>query len=188
MERKENRFPQRRSDHMAGCRLLHGWLALAGLLFLLNFVQPCWAQIGSNAGDPFGLGGTGTLVVSVRGPHGTLLPSMATVNVYTPRHQLVGAATVSEGSVRFPDLLLGPYTVEAVCPGYETVSEEIELLVKHDQKRVSLSLRPLSSISVTRVAAAPPLLAPRVQKELKNALDDINAKRYEDAQKNLSKA
>ena len=152
----------------------------------LAIAAPSLAQVaGSGAQETIGPGGVGTLVVTVRGERGATLPSMVTVNVYTQSHQHAGTATINNSSARFPDLLLGTYIVEAICPDYETAREEVELRLKNDQQQVLLTLRPVSGISPIKVMNGPPLLAPKVQKELSKALEEIRLKRYDEARKNL---
>ncbi|HTB93604.1 MAG TPA: tetratricopeptide repeat protein [Candidatus Sulfotelmatobacter sp.] len=172
------------SSTTIGVRHVSGVAAL-----LLILALPSVAQVAaSGAQGTLGPGGTGTLVVTVRGERGTALPSLVTVNVYTPSSQHAGTATINNSSARFPDLLLGTYVVEAICPGFETAREEIELRVKNDQQQVFLTLRPLSGNSSTSTMSGPPLLAPKVQKELSKALEEIRVQRYDDARKKLAAA
>ena len=167
------------SRHRCGCAIA---------LLLTGLGQPLFGQVAPNgAQETLGPGGTGTLVVTVKGAEGTLLPGLAMVNVYTQSGQHAGTATVNEGSVRFPDLLLGTYVVEASCVGYQTLREEAELRLKNDEQQVLLILR-LSGAAGTPLVNGPPLLAPKVQKQLSKALEEIRAQRYDNARKNLASA
>jgi tetratricopeptide (TPR) repeat protein len=157
-------------------------------LFLI-VALPALAQVAtSGAQEALGPGGTGTLVVTVRGENGASLPNLVTVNVYTQAHQHAGTATINTSSARFPDLLLGTYVLEAVCPGYETGREEVELRLKNDQQQVLLTLHAVSGINPIHTVNRPPLLTPKVQKELSKALEEIRAQRYDEAGKNLHAA
>jgi len=155
------------------------------VLFLI-VALPALAQVApGGAQQALGPGGTGTIVVTVRGEGGMTLPSLVTVNVYTQKHQHAGTATINTSSARFPDLLLGTYVLEAVCPGYETAREEVELRLKNDQQQILLTLRAVSRINPIHTVSGPPLLVPKVQKELSKALEEIRAQRYDEARKDL---
>ena len=168
--------------------LNHRHVCVAALL-LMGILHPLQAQVTSSMSQAqSGPGGTGTLVVAVKGSEGTTLPSLAIVNVYTPNQQLVETATFNGASVRFPDLLLGTYIVEASCVGYETAREQAELLLKNDQQQVLIVLRPAGKTAAGSVASGPPLLAPKVQKELNKALEEIRSQRYDEARKLLASA
>jgi tetratricopeptide (TPR) repeat protein len=155
-------------------------------VLFLSVAFTALAQIApGGAQEALGPGGTGTIVATVRGESGATLPGLVTVNVYTQTHQHAGSATINTSSARFPDLLLGTYVLEAVCPGYETAREEVELRLKNDQQQVLLTLHAVSGINPIHMSNRPPLLAPKVQKELSNALEEIRAQRYDEARKNL---
>jgi Tfp pilus assembly protein PilF len=137
-----------------------------------------------------GLGGddVGSIVVGVHAAGGGALDAMATVNVYTQSHQLYSSATVGPGSSRFDGVPLGTYIVEANVPGYFPAEEQIELMMRNDQRQVSLALRLLSDPSSRPVSTKPPLLAPKAQKELAKGLEELRANHREEALKHLQNA
>jgi len=162
-----------------------------GLLVFFGLAMPSGifpqAQPGP-AASGLGSDEVGNIVVSVHAASGSTLDAMATVNLYTQFHQLYSSATAGAGSVRFEGVPLGTYIVEAVVPGYFSAEEQVELMMRNDQQRVSLSMRLLSDPSGQPVNAKPPFLAPKAQKELAKGLEDLRASRFEDAHKHLENA
>ncbi len=130
----------------------------------------------------------GVVVVSVREAFGGTVENLVTVYLYTQRQQLYSSATMNAGSIRFEGVPLGTYIVEATSPGYASAREEIELMLRNDQRQVLLSLRAASDSSPKPVAPGPPLLVPKVQKELARGLEELRANHLDEARKHLSSA
>lgn len=146
------------------------------------------AQTGRPASGEDPSQGVGVIVVKVHGAGGGALGSLATIKVYTQRRQLYSSGTAGDASARFEGVPLGTYIVEASAPGYTPAQEQVELMMRNDQQQVSLLLRPAADPPGKPVAPGPPILAPKVQKELAKGLEALREKRTEEARKHLKNA
>lgn len=127
----------------------------------------------------------GVIFVAVSDGGGGSFPNLATVEVYKKSQGLYSTATVSSGRTRFEGVPLGTYVVVANSPGFDEAREEVELMLVNDQAQVRLMLRVTGDPSSKPVASGPPLLAPRVQKEIAKALEALRARKFEEARKHL---
>jgi len=172
------------------------WRAALPLVFgLLIFSREAGAQFvpGGKSQEPLGPTSSfqkeaGSIVVSVHGPAGVALETLAIINVYTQYRQLYKTGSAGNGSLRYDSVPLGIYIVEASAPGYITAEENIELMERNDQQHVSLMLRPVGDPSAQPVENKPPLLAPKAQKELNKGLEEIRANHSDEAKKHLLNA
>ena len=166
-------------------------LACVCALIFLGVLAPFSIFAGTPTNQPgSGFGGDdfGSIVVGVHAASGAALEAMATVKIYTQSHELYSSATVGPGSTRFDRVPLGTYVVEANVPGYFPAEEQIELMMRNDQRQVFLAVRLLSDPSSRPVSRKPPLLAPKAQRELSKGLEELHANHREEAQKHLQNA
>ena len=167
-----------------------GWCA-ALVSSMIPLGLPAAAHAGQ-AGGPAasGQGGeqVGAIVVSIRSAGGATLETLTTVNVYTQYHQLYSSGTAGSGSIRYEGVPLGTYIVEASAPGYIPAEENIELMVRNEQRNVSFAMLPVGDPSAKPVANKPPLLAPKAQKELSKGLEELRANHSDEAKKHLLNA
>ena len=175
------------SDKYASPAIL---IRLLILLAMGLFLAPRGSAQGQSGPPASGLTGqdVGVVVVSVREASGGTVENLVTVHLYTQRQQLYSSATMNAGSIRFEGVPLGTYIVEATSPGYASAREEIELMLGNDQRQVLLSLRAASDSSGKPVAPGPPLLVPKIQKELARGLEELRANHLDEARKHLSSA
>lgn len=139
----------------------------------------------SSAPDP---GIFGSVSVSVRDALGAATNSFVLVSLYTVNGQTQASQTLTTASVRFDSVPVGNYVVKAESPGYEDASERVELEGRFPQASVSLVLRPKADPDAKPVAPGPPLLAPKVQKELRAGLEAMRAGKFDEARKELALA
>jgi tetratricopeptide (TPR) repeat protein len=142
-------------------------------------------QSSSGASDP---GLFGSILVSVRTASGIAPDSFVEVSLYTVQGQLHSSQTLSVSNVRFEAIPVGHYVVKATAPGYLEASEAAELEGRFPQVSVALVLRPVPDPNAKPVASGPPLLAPKVQKELHAGLEALRAGKLDEARKQLTAA
>jgi len=143
------------------------------------------SQGNSSAPDP---GKFGSISVSVRDALGGSTNSFVMVNLYTVNGQTQASQTLTTATIRFESVPVGNYIVKAESPGYEVASESVELEGRFPQASVSLVLRPAADPNAKPVAPGPPLVAPKVQKELHAGLEAMRTGKLEEARKQLMAA
>ena len=150
--------------------------------------QSLLGQAGQSSTGPSDPGLLGSVVVSVKTPSGVSPDSFIEVSLYTFQGQLQATQTLSMASVHFEQVPVGRYVVKADAPGYEQASEGVELEGRFPQVNVSLTLRPVADPNAKPVALGPPLLAPKVQKEMHAGLEALRAGKLDEARKQLTAA
>jgi len=130
----------------------------------------------------------GSISVSVRDALGGSTNSFVMVNLYTLNGQTQASQTLTTATIRFESVPVGNYIVKAESPGYEEASESVELEGRFPQAIVSLVLRPAADPNAKPVAPGPPLVAPKVQRELHAGLEAMRAGKLDEARKQLMAA
>jgi tetratricopeptide (TPR) repeat protein len=143
------------------------------------------SQGNSSAPDPSQFG---SINVSVRDALGASTNSFVLVNLYTFNGQTQASQTLTTATIRFESVPVGHYIVKAEAPGYDEASESVELEGRFPQASVSLVIRPTADPNAKPVAPGPPLLAPKVQKELHAGLEAMRAGKLDEARKQLLSA
>ena len=67
------------------------------------------------------------------------------------------------------------------------MTENVQIMTAGERQQLSISLTP-DSDSAPSAPPGPPILAPKAQKEVSNALEDLRANKADDARKHLEKA
>ena len=129
-----------------------------------------------------------TLVVSVRMPDGSPLDTPAMVNLYTFSGSPAGIGIFRSGTAEFTNLSPGSYALDVIAAGYKRETANVQILTAGERQQVTLSLTPESAGSPTANPSALPVLAPRVEKEVTKALEDLRGSKPEDARKHLERA
>jgi len=150
--------------------------------------QSLRGQAGQSSSGPSDPGLFGSVVVSVKTPSGISPDSFIEVSLYTFQGQLQSSQTLTVASVHFEQIPVGGYVVKATAPGYEEASENVELEGRFPQVNVLLTLRPASDPNAKPVALGPPLLAPKVQKEMRAGLEALRAGKLDEARTQLTAA
>jgi tetratricopeptide (TPR) repeat protein len=130
----------------------------------------------------------GAISVTVRNGSGEAVNSMVSINLYKQTNELYTSQTVNNNTVRFQAVPLGHYIAEAEAPGFESSRENVDLERRGQQVTVSLTLLPIADLNTSPVATGPPLLAPKVQKELHAGLEAMRAGKLDEARKQLASA
>ncbi len=128
-----------------------------------------------------------TVTVSVRAPDGSPFDMQATVNLYYfASGSALYTATARGGQVTFINLAPARYSIEVTAPGYQTITQPIDLQVGGESAQVSIDLTP-QSVAHASSSSAVPVLAPKAQKELTKVLEDLRTNHNEDALRRLEK-
>jgi len=128
-----------------------------------------------------------TITVSVRAADGSPSDMQATVNLYyfasgSPLY----TATPRSGQVTFRGLAPARYSIEVTAPGYQTVTQPVDLQLGGESEQVSIDLTPQSAAHASSSSAIP-VLAPNARKELGKILEDLRAGHNADAKRRLEK-
>jgi tetratricopeptide (TPR) repeat protein len=128
-----------------------------------------------------------TVTVSVRAADGSPSDIQATVNLYYfASGSALYTASARAGQITFTNLSPARYTIEVVAPGYQTVTQPLDLQVGGESAQVIIDLTPQSDAHASSSSAVP-VLAPNAQKELTKVLEDLRANHTADAQRRLEK-
>ena len=158
-------------------------------LFLAGFLlaSPVYAQVPSQRPGRVEVG-LGTMRVNVRNATGAPLDTQATIVL----RQRVGSIQVTQNtmeaaSAEFRGLPVGDYVIEVSAAGYQPATEEATLFSATSVSHVFVHLLPLTAPGAT-VASGPPLLAPKAQKEIQDAIQAMERSDLDEAQKRLERA
>jgi tetratricopeptide (TPR) repeat protein len=128
-----------------------------------------------------------SLTVDVRQPDGAPLDMNAVINLYDFRGISAGIGALRAGRAEFKNLVLGRYTVEVIVPGYQKLTEPVEIAIPGQNEVVFVTLTPESATSASAAPPGQPVLAPNAQKELNRALEAIRENKPDEARRHLDK-
>jgi tetratricopeptide (TPR) repeat protein len=128
-----------------------------------------------------------SLTVNVRLPDGSPIDHSVVVNLYSFTGGFAGIASMRAGQAEFGTLPVGRYTVEVIAPGYQKLTQQVEVSFGGQHELVYVTLVPESPRETDSGPGGAPILAPRAQKEMSKALEVIRANRPEEARKHLEK-
>jgi tetratricopeptide (TPR) repeat protein len=128
-----------------------------------------------------------TVTVSVRAMDGSPSDIQATVSLYSfGSGSPVGIVTPRAGQAIFRGLQPAHYSVEVTAPGYQTVTQTVDLQLAGLSEQVFITLAPESHAHASS-SASTPVLAPGAVKELGKVLEDLRNANNADAKKRLEK-
>ena len=128
-----------------------------------------------------------TMTVSVRNPDGSPSDIQATVTLYNfSSGSPLRIATPRAGQVIFTNLQPAHYSVEVTAPGYQTVTQPVDLQLAGLSEQVWITLTPQSATHTSSTSSVP-VLAPGAVKELGKVLEDLQSGNNADAKKRLEK-
>jgi Tfp pilus assembly protein PilF len=159
-------------------------------LLLCFLVAPAmFGQVGGRLGQQSQAGGvTGGITIRVQLPDKTPFDN-AVVTLRTFSGAPLGTqTTVGQGQASFQDLPKATFNVEVMAPGFETITQEVEIISNGDQQYITIVLKPLAGTDVSLVRSGPPILAPGAQKELNKAMEALREEKLDEAKKHLDKA
>lgn len=128
-----------------------------------------------------------TLVVNVRQPDGSPMDTPAVVNLNTFSGGSAGIGVFRSGTAEFSNLSPATYTLEIVAAGYQRVTEDVHIMSWGERVQLSITLTPEASAAPS-VSSGMPILAPKAEKEVTKALEDLRANKSEDARLHLERA
>ena len=91
--------------------------------------------------------------------------------------------TIGQGQANFQGLPLGRYNIEVLAPGFDTVTEQAEILTNGDQEFITIVLKPRPGTDLSLVRSGPPVLAPGPQKELAKAMELLRTRQSRRSEK-----
>ena len=128
-----------------------------------------------------------TLTVSVRNTDGSPSDIQATVSLYNfSSGSPLSIASPRAGQVIFTNLQPAHYSVEVTAPGYQTVTQPVDLQLAGLSEQVWITLTPESSAHASSTSSVP-VLAPAARKELGKVLEDLQRGNNTDAKKLLER-
>jgi tetratricopeptide (TPR) repeat protein len=128
-----------------------------------------------------------TMTVSVRDTDGSPSDIQATVTLYNfSSGSPLRIASPRAGQVIFTNLQPAHYSVEVTAPGYQTVTQPVDLQLAGLSEQVWITLTPQSTTHTSSTSSVP-VLAPGAVKELGKVLEDLQTGNNADAKKRLEK-
>jgi Flp pilus assembly protein TadD len=131
-----------------------------------------------------------TLVeVSVRDAGGAPLGTGAIVRLYARVGSYNRIATTRDAATAsFADVIPGEYEIEAQAAGYQTTTEHASVMGGGLRATFYVFMRPENDASRASAPPGPPIMAPKLQKEIQKALQKLIKHEYEEALRDLQKA
>jgi|HubBroStandDraft_6_1064221.scaffolds.fasta_scaffold02552_2 tetratricopeptide (TPR) repeat protein len=128
----------------------------------------------------------GDIDVFVKGPNGAPLDSSAVLTLSKLNGEFVDQKTAKNGYARFNGVRATEYRIQVLAPKYEAAAKHLEVQ-ERSLAKITIELTPLSAedaaSSVSLYA-----LAPKTQREVGKALEDLRANKTNDARKHLEAA
>ena len=128
------------------------------------------------------------LTVYVRDESGTSFEGVATVALQHLTTQNLVTGATSGGRVVFDQLGPGEYTAVVIAPGYFTASERANITLPQQQEQVFVTLKRDNDSAMTTAPSGPPVLSPKLQRELGKAVEALHGNNLDAAQKHLDAA
>jgi thioredoxin-like negative regulator of GroEL len=130
---------------------------------------------------------TGNLTVRVQLPDGSPFDRSLVVNLYAFTGGSAGIGSMRGGQAEFGNLPVGRYTLEVIAPGYQKLTQQVEVLFGGQREQVFVALTPEPASGLDSAPAGAPVLAPNAQKELSKGLEALRQDKPEEAKKHLEK-
>ncbi|HKV25271.1 MAG TPA: tetratricopeptide repeat protein [Candidatus Acidoferrum sp.] len=156
------------------------------VLLYLPFALPALCQdSGSEVSEYHGTGAELTVVVH----DGTGQPTSASavVKLYRDGATLVRQSQTNRGLALLVVNKLGEYSLVVDEAGYQSAQRDVSLQFS-GRSQVDVYLRPIAGSDAITSVPGPPILAPKAQKAVTKALDDIGARKLGDAEKQIAEA
>jgi Tfp pilus assembly protein PilF len=144
-------------------------------------------RIATQAASP-GVSEASRLIVHVRDESGAAFSELAMVNLQSVSSSNVVSAPTDGGQTIFDGLGLGAYTVVVTAPGYVTVSERVEISISSQQEQIFVTLKLETDSRIVSAPVGPPMVSPKLQKELSKAVEALHLNKLDAAQKHLDAA
>jgi tetratricopeptide (TPR) repeat protein len=162
-------------------------LLLFCLMLPLHSVEAA-QRTGAQAPTAPGLSDGARLTVYVRDESGTPFDGLATVTLQHLTSQNLSSGPTTAGRAIFDELGPGEYTAVVSAPGYLTAAEHVNITLPQQQEQVFVTLKRDNDAMMTSAPTGPPVLSPKLQKELGKAIEALHANNLDLAQKHLDAA
>jgi tetratricopeptide (TPR) repeat protein len=128
----------------------------------------------------------GDIDVFVKGPNGAPLDGSAVLTLTKLDGVYIDQKTAKDGYARFNGVRATEYKIQVLAPKYEANVRQFEVQ-EHSLVKITIEMTPLSAEdAATSVGLS--ALAPRTQREVAKALEDLRANKPNDARKHLETA
>src|SRR5580704_9828026 len=128
----------------------------------------------------------GDIDVYVKGPNGAPLDSSAVLTLTKLSGEFVDQKTSKNGYARFNGIRASEYKIQVLAPKYEAIAKQLEVQ-ERSLAKITIELTPLSAEEAASSVALY-ALAPKTQREVAKALEDLRANKANDARKHLETA
>ena len=145
-------------------------------------------RTGTQAPSAPGLSEGARLTVYVRDENGSSFSGLAMVTLQHLTSQTLSTGPTTGGRAIFDELGPGEYTAVVDAPGYVTASERVNITLPNQQEQVIVMLKRDTDSLTVPSPAGPPVLSPKLQKELSKAVEALHANNLDAAQKHLDAA
>jgi tetratricopeptide (TPR) repeat protein len=102
--------------------------------------------------------------------------------------QTLSSGPTTGGRAIFDELGPGEYTAVVDAPGYLAASEHVNITLPNQQEQVIVTLKRDNDSLMASAPAGPPMLSPKLQKELSRAVEALHANNFDAAQRHLDVA
>lgn len=194
-------------DFRSPNQAIHGWIMFARVLkyFQVTLFVFLLLAVAASAGKPAPAprqqtaspapGATngpvstyvpGDIDVFVKGPNAAPLEGTAVVTLTKLNGEFYDQKTAKSGYVRFNDVPPTEYKIQVVAPKYEGTTKQLEVSASSLAK-ITIELTPLSAEDAA-ASVGIYALAPKTQREVGKAMEELRANKPSDARKHLEAA
>ncbi len=128
----------------------------------------------------------GDIDVFVKGPNGVPLDASAVVTLTKLDGAFIDQKTAKNGYARFNGVRATEYRIQVLAPKYEATARQLEVQ-ERSLVKVTIEMTPMSAEEAASSAAIF-ALAPKTQREVGKALEELRANKPNDARKHLEAA
>lgn len=125
--------------------------------------------------------------VYVKGPNGAPLEETAVVTLAKQDGQVIDQKTAKGGFVRFGGVPPREYRIQVVAPRYQGIAKQLEVL-ERKVSQITIQMTPLTDAEDAAVSVGLYALAPKTQREVAKAVENLRANKPNDARKHLEAA
>jgi tetratricopeptide (TPR) repeat protein len=128
----------------------------------------------------------GDIDVFVKGPNGAAIDGSAVATLTKLNGEFVDQKTVKNGYVRFNGIRATEYKIQVLAPRYEATVKQLEVQ-ERSLVKITIEMSPLSAEDAASSVGIY-ALAPKTQREVGKALEELRANKPNDAHKHLEAA
>jgi tetratricopeptide (TPR) repeat protein len=129
----------------------------------------------------------GSIDVYLKGPNGTAVEGSAVVTLTKMNGEFVDQQTAKNGYARFNGVRATEYRIQVLSPKYQAAIKQVEVQ-ESALAKITVEMAPLSDAEDAASSESFYGLAPKTQREVGKALEELRANRPNDARKHLESA